>query len=298
MLTIGNFDGLHLGHQAIMETVTNRARDLGGEAVVYTFEPHPRVVLKPESAPRMLMTLPQKFERLETMGVDVVIVEPFDAEFAETKPSVFVEHFVHELIGPREVYVGYDFHYGRDREGSMRMLTETGPRLGFSVTIVPEVTVDGEDVNSTRIRDLLQRGEVEQAETLLGRSFAVRGDVVAGEKRGRELGFPTANLASGNEVVPAAGVYSGSLRLIDPGEPPGVRLPSVANVGVRPTFGDGRGLVTEVHILDFDGDLYGRSVEFEFHERLRAEKRFDGVEALRLQIGRDLDEARRRFGRR
>jgi len=244
----------------------------------------------------MLMTLEQKLEHFESLGADVVVVEPFDLAFARTKPAVFIEHYVHELIRPEEVYVGYDFHYGHDREGSMRMLTETGPRLGFSVTIVPEVTVEGRDVNSSRIRDLIEAGEVETARTLLGRSFAVRGDVVHGDHRGRELGFPTANLASGNEVLPAPGVYTGNLRILDAPAASQERLPAVANVGVRPTFGGAAGVVTEVHLLDFEGDLYGRSVEFEFGDRLRPEKRFDGVDALRSQIQRDLQEARRRLG--
>lgn len=296
VLTIGNFDGLHWGHQAIMETVVRRAADLGGEAVVYTFEPHPRVVLQPDRAPRMLMTLDQKLEHFESLGADIVIVESFDLAFARTQPSVFIERYIHEMIRPKEVYVGYDFHYGHDREGSMRMLTETGPRLGFSVTIVPEVTVGGRDVNSSRIRDLIEAGEVEEARTLLGRPFAVRGDVVHGDHRGRELGFPTANLASGNEVLPASGVYTGRLRVLDAEVASPEGLPAVANVGVRPTFGGSTGIVTEVHLLDFEGDLYGRSVEFEFGDRLRPETRFDGADALRSQIQRDLQEARRRLG--
>jgi riboflavin kinase/FMN adenylyltransferase len=155
VLTIGNFDGLHVGHQAIMETVVERARALRGEAAVYTFEPHPRKVLQPSRAPGLLTTLEQKLELLEAARVDVTVVEPFTADFANTPPERFVRHHVHERMCPLEVYVGYDFHFGRDREGSMRQLTEMGPRLGFSVTIIPEVTVGGADVNSTRIRALL-----------------------------------------------------------------------------------------------------------------------------------------------
>jgi riboflavin kinase/FMN adenylyltransferase len=294
VLTIGNFDGLHLGHQAIMRTIVDRARNLAGQAVVYTFDPHPRKVVQPQAAPRMLTTLSQKLELLEALGVDVVVIEPFDEVFSKTSHEHFVRHHVHECIGPIEVYEGYDFHFGRDRQGSMRSLTETGPRLGFSVTIIPEVTIGERDVNSTRIRDLLSEGQVEEAEILLGRPYRVRGEVVEGDRRGRTIGFPTANLAAENEVLPSAGVYAGQIRILDPS--PGdasVLSPAVANVGLRPTFQDSQGLMAEAHVIDFDGDLYGRKVELSFQRRLREEKKFAGVEELREQIARDVDEARR-----
>jgi riboflavin kinase/FMN adenylyltransferase len=198
VLTVGNFDGLHVGHQRIMRTVTGRARALGGEAAVYTFEPHPRKVLQPERAPRLLTTLEQKLELLEGAGVDVAIVEPFDLEFARLPAERFVREVLFERIAPLEVYVGYDFRYGRDREGSMRTLTELGPHLGFSVTIVPEVKLGDRDVNSTRIRELLEQGCVDDAALLLGRRYTIRGRVVEGEKRGRTLGFPTVNLQAEN----------------------------------------------------------------------------------------------------
>ena len=294
VLTIGNFDGLHLGHRAIMDTVIERARSHGGEAVVYTFDPHPRRVLHPDQGPRLLTTLDQKLELLASIGVDVVIVEPFGTEFARTPPERFVREFIHERIRPVEVYVGYDFHFGRDREGSMRLLTETGPLLGFAVTIIPEVTVGGRDVNSTRIRGLLTEGEVEEAALLLGRPFSVRGAVSQGDRRGRTIGFPTANLAPQNEVLPAAGVYAGRLRVLDGADGSDVEsLPAVTNVGRRPTFRDGRGLVAEAHLIDFEGDLYGRLVEVDFRHRLRPERKFPGVEALREQISRDVEAARR-----
>ncbi len=246
VLTIGNFDGVHLGHRAILDTVIARARALGGEAVLYTFDPHPRKVLQPDRAPELLATMDQKIEILEQIGLDVLIVEPFDLEFASTPPEIFVRDHIHARIAPVEVYVGYDFHFGRDREGSMRLLTETGPRLGFSVTIIPEVTVGGRDVNSTRIRALLREGEVEEASRLLGRSFSVRGPVVQGMRRGRQLGFPTANLANENEIMPGTGVYVCDVRFLDDGTPGrGQVLPAVTNVGHRPTFDDRHGLIAE-----------------------------------------------------
>jgi riboflavin kinase/FMN adenylyltransferase len=295
IVTIGNFDGIHLGHRAILKTVVDRAKDLDGQAVVYTFDPHPRKVLRPEKAPALLNTLEQKLELLERVGVDVVVVEPFTAEFSRTGADEFVR-ILHERIQPLEVYVGYDFHFGRDREGSMRMLTEMGPRLGFSVTIIPEVTVDADDVNSTRIRQLLAEGEAERAARMLGRPFTIRGYVVRGDERGRSLGFPTANVEPENEVIPAAGVYAGHLRLLDDGDPPaGACLPAVINVGRRPTFGDGRGLVAEAHAIDGGGDFYGRRVELSFSVWLRAERRFPSADALSVQIEQDVETARRRL---
>jgi riboflavin kinase/FMN adenylyltransferase len=296
ILTVGNFDGVHLGHRAILDTVTQRARALRGQAVVYTFEPHPRKVLSPKNAPRLLTTLEQKLELLALAGVDAVILEPFDLAFARTPAEDFIREYVHARIRPLEVYVGYDFHFGRDRQGSMRLLTELGPRLGFSVTILPEVVIGEGDVNSTRIRQLLGEAAVEEAAILLGRDYTVRGRVGKGEERGRTLGFPTANLELENEVLPALGVYAGRLRFLDDGEPPaGGVFPAVTNVGTRPTFGASDRVVVEAHLIDFSGDLYGRRVELSFRFHLRPERRFAGLDALRAQIDADRAEARRRL---
>ncbi|NNL65682.1 MAG: bifunctional riboflavin kinase/FAD synthetase [Myxococcales bacterium] len=297
VLTIGNFDGLHRGHRAITEVVRTRAAALAGTAVVYTFDPHPRKVLQGEHAPGMLLTLDQKLELFEAAGMDLVVLEPFDAAFAATPPERFVRECIHEHIGPKEVYVGYDFHFGKDREGSMRLLTEMGPHLGFSVTVIPEVTVDGRDVNSTRIRTLLAEGEVAEAAALLGRAYAVRGEVVRGDQRGRTLGFPTLNLARESEILPCDGVYAGHVRFLDAGDPaPGTALPAVTNVGRRPTFKDHEPSAAEAHLLDFEGEVYGRHIELSFSHRIREERKFEGPEALREQIARDADEARRLLG--
>ncbi len=279
-----------------MDMVVSRARALGGDAAVYTFHPHPRKVLQPERAPGLLTTLEQKLELLAGRGIDVAIVEPFTLEFAHTPPERFVREIVHGRIGPREVYVGYDFHFGRDREGSMRQLTELGPRLGFAVTVIPEVTCAGQDVNSTRIRALLERGDAVGAAELLGRRYAVRGRVVPGDRRGRTLGFPTLNLALESEVVPASGVYAARVSFLDPGRPPrGAAFGAVTNVGHRPTFGAEDTLRVEAHLFDFEAEVYGRRVELAFLERLREEQRFPGVEALRAQIAADAQAARRRL---
>lgn len=293
VLTIGNFDGVHVGHRSILDTVVERARAHDGQAVVYTFEPHPRKVLQPDRAPRLLTTLEQKLELLEAAGVDAVVVEPFSLEFARTPADVFIRRILHERIRPVEVYVGYDFHFGRDREGSMRMLTEMGPRLGFAVTIIPEVTIDAGDVNSTRIRELLADADVAKAAELLGRPYTIRGSVAKGDRRGRSIGFPTANLDPENEVLPAPGVYAGHGRFLDAGEPAAGRvLPAVTNVGTRPTFVTEGQVLAEAHLIDFDGDVYGRRLEISFEHHLRPERRFDGVDALKAQIRRDVAEAR------
>ncbi len=293
VLTIGNFDGVHLGHRAILEIVVDRARSLGGEAILLTFEPHPRKIVQPDRPPSLLATLEQKAELLDAAGIDVLIVESFDLEFAQTPPEVFVNEYIQRRIAPTEVYVGYDFHFGRDREGSMRLLAETGPRLGFSVTVIPEITMGERDVNSTRIRDLLGTGQVKEAAELLGRPFSVRGSVVEGMKRGRGMGFPTANLAPDNEMLPHAGVYICAVRFLDDGDPGrGEVIPAVTNLGYRPTFDDQRSLVAEAHLMDFSGDLYGRKVDLDFLERLRPEQKFESIDELKVQIGRDVDTAR------
>lgn len=298
VVTVGNFDGIHVGHRAILDIVVERARAQRGDAVVFTFDPHPRRFLQPESGPGLITTLEQKLELLEEAGVDAVVVEPFTAEFARTSPESFIRDVLHGRIGPMEVYVGYDFHFGRDRAGSMRMLTEIGPKLGFSVTIISEVTVGGQDVNSTRVRELLARARPEEVAAFLGRPYAVRGTVVEGDRRGRTLGFPTANLApdEASQVLPVAGVYAGRLRFLDDGSPArGEALPSVANVGTRPTFGDAERMLIESHLLDFEGDVYGRRVEFVFEHHLRPERKFENVERLRGQISADVAEGRLRL---
>jgi len=296
VLTVGNFDGFHVGHQRIVATVTARARACDGQAAVYTFEPHPRKVLQPEHAPRLLTTLEQKLELFEAAGVDVAIVEPFDREFARLPAERFVHEVLHERIDPIEVYVGYDFRYGRDREGSMRTLTELGPHLGFSVTIVPEVKLGRRDVNSTRIRELLEQASVEEAGLLLGRPYRIRGRVVPGDRRGRTLGFPTLNLDAENEVLPQTGVYAGHVRFLDEGSPAAHSVfGAVTNVGRRPTFGGSPRVLTEAHLLDFAAEAYGRRIEVTFEHHLRAEQRFPDVDALRAQIAADAELARKKL---
>ncbi len=285
-----------------METVIERARLLEGESVVLTFDPHPRKVLQPDRAPSLLTTRDQKLEALEAIGIDVAIVQPFDLAFAKTSPASFVRDLVWGRIHPSEVFVGYDFHFGRDREGSMAALSEIGAGLGFSVTIIPEIRINDRDVNSTRIRALLEQGEVEEAAILLGRPFAVRSKVLEGDQRGRTLGFPTANLAPENEILPQPGVYAGEFRVLAPARADhdntlekDERYGAVVNVGRRPTFYEDGRLLAEAHLLDFEGDLYGAAVELSFGHRLRSEQKFPGPDELKQQIAADIVAARKKL---
>jgi len=280
-----------------MRTVIERARSVRGEAAVFTFEPHPRKFLYPDRAPRLLTTLEQKLELLDEIGVDLVIVEPFTQELATLPAERFVREVIFGRLEPVEVYVGYDFRYGRDRSGSMRTLTELGPHLGFAVTIIPEVTVESRDVNSTRIRELLGEGSVEEAAELLARPYRIRGVVVEGDRRGVSIGFPTINLAPENEILPARGVYAGHVRFLDDGDPSRESVHRVVtNVGRRPTFKEGDAIVAEAHLLEFDAQVYGRRVELSFEHHLRSERRFPGLEALKTQIAADVESARKLLG--
>lgn len=292
VLTIGNFDGLHLGHQALLRAVVERGRALGVPAGMYTFDPHPRAVLYPEQSVPRLMSWAQLEEGARTYQVTFLVREPFTRRFSSLSPEAFLTQVIAQRLAPREIFVGRDFHFGRGGSGSGDSLARIGPTLGIRVTIIPQVTAGGADVSSTRVRSLLASGDVEGAALCLGRPYPLWGCVVEGERRGRTLGFPTANLELENELLPARGVYATTVRLFEGERPSGPALPSVTNVGTRPTFEPGRVLV-EAHLLDFDGDLYGRRLELAFHARIRDERRFAGPEELRSQIARDAEEARR-----
>ncbi|HTO71699.1 MAG TPA: bifunctional riboflavin kinase/FAD synthetase [Myxococcota bacterium] len=294
VLTVGNFDGLHLGHRALLEAVRARGRELGRPTAVYTFDPHPRRVLFPEQADslRMLMTWEQLAAGLEESGVDVLVRETFTPAFAALSPDEFLRDVIAERLAPRELFVGRDFHFGKGRSGSGEMLAARGPALGIRVAVLPQVCAGGEDVSSTRIREALLRGDLADARLCLGRPYTVWGRVVEGDRRGRTLGFPTANLGCENELVPANGVYATRVRVFDAaGRLEAKSFESVTNVGTRPTFAPGRVLV-EAHLFDFAGDLYGRRLELAFHQRIRAERRFSGPDELARQIAADAAQAR------
>jgi riboflavin kinase/FMN adenylyltransferase len=295
VLTVGNFDGLHLGHRALIARVIQRGRELRRPTILYTFDPHPRRVLLPDTPLPLLMTWDQLTAALEREGIEYLVRERFTSAFAALSPEEFLRDVIAERLAPREVFVGRDFHFGKGRAGSGEMLVARGPSLGIRVELLPQVRTAGVDVSSSRIRDALARGDVGDARLCLGRPYAVWGRVIEGDRRGRTLGFPTANLAPENEIIPANGVYATRVRLFDAAagaRPAGESLAAVSNVGTRPTFAAGR-VGVETHLLDFSGDLYGRRLELAFHARIRDERRFSGPEDLARQIAADAEQARR-----
>src|SRR5438093_11537530 len=291
VLTLGNFDGAHLGHQAIVRRAVARAREAAGLAVALTFEPHPVAVLAPAHAPLMLQTLHDRLASLAGLGIDVTVVQRFTRAFAALDPEAFVRDFLLRHVELAHVVVGYNVNFGRDRAGTSETLRALGARLGFGVEVVgPVAAGDGEQVSSTRLRTLLQAGDMPRARALLGRSYALRGRVVVGDRRGRTLGFPTANLhLRAGLLLPPDGVYAVGV------EVDGRAHEGVLNIGVRPTFA-GRRRTIEVHLLDFSGDLYRRWLVVKLIERLRGEEAFSGPEALRAAIARDVERARRVLG--
>jgi len=295
VLTVGNFDGVHLGHQALLSAVVERARALSRPAALYTFDPHPRRVLTPERAEPLLMTPAQLEAELAARGVDVLVREAFTPEFSALDAEAFLSDVLFARIAPAEIFVGRDFHFGKGRGGSDQTLAQLGPGLGMRVVIIPQVRAGGRDVSSTRVRQALHSGDVADAALCMGRPYAIRGRVVEGDRRGRTLGFPTANLEPENELIPARGVYATRVRFLDPDASGARSWPAVTNVGTRPTFEPGRVLV-ETHLLDWTADVYGRRLELGFVDRLRDERRFPDVEALRRQIAADAEAARSRLG--
>ena len=286
VVTIGNFDGVHLGHRAILTRVCQRARELGGQAVAVTFNPHPVKVLRPEVNLPMLTTQEQKLRLLADAGLDAVVVLPFTTEFAGLAARDFVQQYFVERLRAREVVVGHDYCFGRGREGNIDLLKAMGEVHGFTVQVVWAVEVDGAVVSSSLIRALLRLGKVTAAGRLLGRPYGVTGRVVQGKGRGaRLLGVPTANLLTPNELLPSCGIYAVWVRR---GE---ANLPGVANIGTCPTF-DNSELSREVHLMEFSGDLYGEDLEVQFVRRLREEQRFPTIEALAAQIHADIAAAR------
>lgn len=286
VLTLGNFDGVHRGHQAIFKKVTERARELNGTSIIFTFEPHPLKVLAPERSPMLLNTFHGKMKLFAEAGVEVVICASFTRAFAEQHPEDFARDVLHAQIGVREVYVGYDYAFGKGREGSIESLKGMGRSFGFEVGVVEAVRVNDIVVSSSVIRDLISSGNVEEAARLLGRDYFIEGEVVHGAHRGRTLGFPTANLHAANELLPGYGVYAVRTLL------EGRWVDGVAAIGVRPTFGTGP-VSIEVFLFDFNGDLYGKHIDVSFLKQLRREIKFSDVDALVSQMHADVEEAKK-----
>ncbi|HUP21537.1 MAG TPA: bifunctional riboflavin kinase/FAD synthetase [Thermoanaerobaculia bacterium] len=291
VVTVGNYDGIHLGQQSVLELVVARARATGLLATVVTFDPHPLAVLQPESAPPRITTATQRERLLDGLGVDLVLVIRFTPEFARTPARSFVRDFLHGRLRAEEIYVGANFSFGHRREGDVSLLQQMGEPYGFRTFAVDEVRIEGERASSTRIRRLLREGQVADAARLLGRPYALTGLVARGDRMGQRLGWPTINVIPDNELVPLDGVYAS--RVYFPSF--SSTFDSATNIGTRPTVYENFERVVESHILDFAADVYGESVELLFYRRLREERIFQSMMDLSAQIRRDVDATRELF---
>jgi len=291
VLTLGVFDGLHLGHQKIMRTVVERARAVNAVPTAITFDPHPREVLHPETAPPLLQTLDQRLANFEVLGIEQAIVVRFDLEFASNSAEDFLKDIVHDRLHAKEVYLGKGFAFGRGRGGNIELLRKMSSELGFVADEVDEVRLRGQRISSSRIRQLLSEGRVNLVRRMLGRPYGVEGVIIRGDRRGHTIGFPTANLYPHNRVIPKFGVYA-TATLID-----GAWRRSITNIGVRPTFGGDAEPSIESYIFDFDRDLYGDVLRVRFLHRIRDEKKFSGIDELKAQIQKDSARALNYFDR-
>ena len=285
IITLGNFDGLHLGHQELIRMVTTRAKETGAAGMVVTFRPHPLKILAPEKCPPLISIYEEKIEFFEKLGIDILVKIPFTREFSLMPPHDFVKNILCDLLGAKEIFVGYNYRFGKGREGNIQKLREFGKEFGFTVREIEQISLNGEVLSSTRIRQLLIEGEVEYASRLLGRPYAITGVVVKGDGRGKLLGFPTANIASKHMIVPSDGVYAVRIFARDK------YYDGVVNIGMRPTFNKYETTI-EVHIFNFNEDLYGEEISLFFIKRIRDEKKFANVEELISQIRKDIKIAR------
>ena len=289
VLALGNFDGLHRGHLKIIERVRRGAAEHGGTPMAMTFDPHPSRVVRPDKAPTLLMTKEQRLEALERAGIKAVAVVRFTTELSQWDPEMFVRTVLVEWLRVSEVWVGANFLFGHDRGGNFSTLRTLGQRYGFRADKIDPVRYKEFVVSSTRVRRLVAEGRMDEAGALLGHQYYIDGVVVEGKRRGRELGFPTANLKTDNELLPPNGVYA-TTTTID-----GIVHPSISNIGLRPTFGDTTKTMIEAYVMGFDGDLYGRPVRLGFVQRLRDERKFEDVDALRAQMEADRRRTERLF---
>ncbi len=290
VVTIGNFDGMHTGHQRLFKEAVERARTRQARSVGLTFEPHPMAFFRPDAAPERLTPMPYKAQEMARQGVDAVVVWDFDERLSSRSPTAFVEDILVDTLGAVHVVVGRDFRFGKKRAGDVETLEALGEEFGFSVTVADVVTYEGEKIGSTRIREALLQGAIREARAMLGRPMRLWGEVVEGEARGRALGFPTANLEVVDMATPTDGVYATTLGR--QGEP---HWAAITNIGHRPTF-DGQERTVETFVLDdavgLELDLYGDDVELDFYQRIRGERAFESPQALVAQIESDVEEAR------
>ena len=286
VLAIGVFDGVHLGHRAVIQRALVDARTAGGTAVVVTFDPHPARVLRPEQSPLLLTCIQHKQQLISALGVENLLIVPFDKTVAAMEPSEFIREIATVAKPLLQICVGENWAFGKGRMGNIHLLKTLGEKMGFAAIGIPDVQMNERPVSSTAIRNAVQAGDITTAAKLLGRSFSILGTVVAGRKMGRTIGFPTANLATNNEQLPPNGVYAVTMQLR------GSHLPGVANVGFRPTLEDAGTRVCEVHLFDYTGDFYGEEVEVSFLRFIREERKFQSLDALRDQIAQDVTAAK------
>ena len=281
-VTIGNFDGVHKGHQKLLNRTRDKAAALGAEAIAVTFDPHPMQVLAPEHAPPFITLIDQKLELISSLGLEICVVLEFTREMAAMPPEAFVKQYLVDSLKMTQMVIGYDYAFGKGRRGNYDLLKSLGMQYGYTAERVGPHMHEGAVVSSTRIRDLVKAGRVWDARPLLGRFYTVKGEVRHGANRGGKLlGFPTANLCLVDELFPALGVYAVWATF------EGTTYPAVANIGFNPTFGNDA-LSVEVHIMDFDRDIYGHDLRVQFVQRLRSEKKFNGIDELKAQIGKDI----------
>ncbi len=285
VVTLGKFDGVHLGHRAILQTAIERARAAGTSPLALTFEPLPATLLSPKRAPRRIVAPADKLKLLEAAGLDAVIVIEFTREFSLLTPEQFASAYLRDKIGVREIVVGHSMSFGHNRAGNAQTMVELGKQFGFGVTVVGPVKIGAIVVSSSKVREAIAGGDLKTAARLLGRYHFLAGQVVRGRERGHEIGFPTVNLESETECLPPDGVYA--TRAILDGE----ARPSVTNIGMRPTFAEKERSI-ETHIFDFGGELYGRRIKVELIERIRGERKFDSAETLARQIALDITRAK------
>ncbi len=286
-LAIGVFDGVHLGHQAVISTSTRHVRSAGGTPVVITFDPHPLKVLRPHNAPHLLTATQHKIALIRDLGVEHLLVINFDKKFAATPPENFIEQLVAHSKPLREICVGHEWSFGKDRSGNLDLLKKLGAQFHFDVVGIPPVKVNGTVVSSTAVRQAIERGDFATAAAMLGRDYTILGTVVPGDKLGKKLGYPTANLSAHSEQFPPNGVYLAEAWIH------GVLYHGVVNLGYRPTVSSGKSeRVLEIYLLDFDRDIYGEDVEVRFTRYLRPERKFDSLEDLVRQIELDVRQAR------
>jgi riboflavin kinase/FMN adenylyltransferase len=287
-VAIGVFDGIHLGHQAVIKCALENARQQNGRTIVVTFHPHPVRILRPEKAPRLLTSTPHKIDLIQKLGVDAVLVLDFSPEFAKTPPALFIERLASFANQLKTICVGEEWTFGANRAGSVDLLKELAVRFDFKLGSIAPVVQNDQIVSSTWIRAAVESGDLNTAARLLGRPFTILGTVTQGKRLGRKLGFPTANLRAHNEQFPPNGVYAAQAWI------EGVQFGGVVNIGVRPTIENDAGeRILELHLFGFNKDIYGQDVEVEFLQYLRPERKFSGIDELRAQIERDASEAKR-----